>query len=329
MPETFRIADAAELAVVERNGFVESRHAGSAVVLAADGAEVLRLGDPAAPILPRSSLKPLQAVAALTAGAELDDVQRGLATASHTGTDRHADVVRGILQSVELTEDALQCPAAWPNDVETRDALVRDHSPKTRVRMECSGKHAAMLAACRASGWDVDGYLEIDHPFQVHVRETVERLSGERPAVTAIDGCGAPVHAVSLIGLARGIHRLATASERSPFAMHRLGAQLVRAVRENPWTIAGPGTADTTLITSLGVFAKRGAEGVMIMAAPDGTTAALKVLDGSPRAASAVAVRLLERAGALTADAAAAAIRSLDLVVRGGGAPVGAIRPTV
>lgn len=327
MPQTFAAADAVELAVVERSGFVESRHTGSAIVLDPDGGTTVTMGDTVSPVLPRSSLKPVQALACLTAGAPLEGERLGLATASHAGTDRHVSVVRDILDAARLGEDALGCPPAWPSDQATRDDMVREGGQPARIRMNCSGKHAAMLLTCVVNGWETGGYLDPGHPLQVHIRDVAERLIGERAKTTAIDGCGAPVYAVSLAGLAKAIHRIGTSSERSPFALHRSAGALVRAVRENPWTIDGPGRVDTLVIERLGVFAKGGAEGVMIMVAPNGTTVALKMLDGSGRAATAVALRLLEREGALPASDVADAMSQLPLSVSGGGQVVGAIRP--
>ena len=185
MPQTFAAADAVELAVVERSGFVESRHTGIAIVLAADGTVAAQLGDPSSLVLPRSSLKPLQALACLTAGAPLDGERLGLATASHSGTDRHVAVVRDILDAAGLGEDALGCPPAWPGDTATRDELVREHAEPSRIRMNCSGKHAAMLLTCVTNGWSTDGYLDPEHPLQLHIREVVERLIGEKTAATA------------------------------------------------------------------------------------------------------------------------------------------------
>ena len=327
MLETLTVQDSVELAVVERSGFVESRHAGAAVVLSPDGEVVARHGNADALILPRSSLKPLQAVACITAGAVLEGEQLALSTASHTGTDRHASVVRDMLTEGGLTEDHLGCPPAWPSDSATRDELVREHGQEARVRMNCSGKHAAMLRACVATGWSTDGYLDPGHPLQAHIREVVERLSGEKVAHTAIDGCGAPVHALTLTGLARALHRIGTASDRSPFALHRVAGSLVRAVRENPWTIEGPGRPDTIAIEKLGVFTKGGAEGVMVMVAPNGTTVALKMLDGAARASTVVAATLLARTGALNESDVAALGAALPLAVLGGGQVVGSIRP--
>jgi L-asparaginase II len=311
---------------VERSGFVESRHAGAAVVLSPEGEIVAQHGNADALILPRSSLKPLQAVASLTAGAALEGEQLAVGTASHSGTDRHAEVVREILAAGGLTEDDLGCPPAWPSDAATRREMISDHAAESRIRMNCSGKHALMLRACVATGWPTAGYLDPAHPLQVHIREVVERLTGEKVAHTSVDGCGAPVHAITLTGLARGIHRIGSASERSPFALHRVAGALVRAVRENPWTIAGPGEPDTIAIETLGVFAKGGAEGVMVMVAPNGATVALKMLDGNGRAATIVAATLLARAGALTDADVATLTAALPLSVLGGGQPVGAVR---
>jgi L-asparaginase II len=327
VPQTFAAADAVELAVVERSGFVESRHSGVALVLAADGTVAEKLGDPSSLILPRSSLKPLQALACLSGGAPLEGERLGLATASHSGTDRHVAVVRDILSLAQLGEDDLGCPPAWPGDTATRDELVRELGPRSRVRMNCSGKHAAMLLTAVVNGWDPGGYLAPEHPVQLLIRETIERLIGEKTAATAVDGCGAPVYAMTLFGLARAIHRIGNSSTTSPFALHRLAGTLVEAVRAAPWTIDGAGRADTVVIERLGVFAKGGAEGVMVMVAPDGTTVALKMLDGSGRAATAVALRLLERHGAVASAAVADALSKLPLAVTGGGQDVGAIRP--
>lgn len=325
--ETLTISDAVELAVVERSGFVESRHVGAAIVLSPDGDTTAVHGNADALILPRSSLKPLQAVASVTAGAALEGDQLALGTASHTGTDRHAAVVREVLAAGGLNEDDLGCPVAWPSDTATRRQMISDNLAEARIRMNCSGKHALMLRACLATGWPIENYLAPAHPLQVHIREVVERLTGEKVAHTAIDGCGAPVYAMPLTALARGVHRIGTASERSPFALHRVAGTLVRAVRESPWTIAGPGEPDTIAIETLGVFAKGGAEGVMVMVAPNGATVALKMLDGNGRAATIVAATMLARAGALAEADVATLADALQLTVLGGGEPVGTIRP--
>ncbi|MDQ1582057.1 MAG: hypothetical protein QOF36_111 [Microbacteriaceae bacterium] len=326
MTETFTGAEAVELAVVERSGFVESRHVGSAIVLGADGDVIRTLGNTAAPIFPRSSMKPFQALAVLGSGVALNGPAAVLATASHAATPAHVSVVRGLLAQAELPESALLCPSDWPLDSGARDDLVRAGVAKQPLYMNCSGKHASMLLACVHNGWPTGSYLDPQHPLQVQIRDVVERLTGEKVTATGVDGCGAPVHAMSLSALARGIHRIATASAGSPFALYRNAAVLRRAVLENGWAIDGPGRANTVVIDRLGVFAKGGAEGVMIMAAPDGTTVALKMLDGSLRAATIVALSLLADAGALDHADVDALRPELDLAIHGGGTRVGGIR---
>jgi len=327
--QTFSLANAVELAVVERGGFIESRHAGSAVVLGPDGAVAASHGNPDAPIFPRSSLKPFQAVAVLGSGVELSGATAVLATASHAGTPAHIDVVRSMLAEAGLPESALRCPADWPLDAAARDELIRSGGAASPITMNCSGKHAAMLLACVRNGWPTESYLDPQHPLQLQIRDVVERLTGEKIQASAVDGCGAPIHAITLAGLARGIHRIATASAASPFALYRNAAALRTAVLENGWAIDGPGRANTVVIEELGVFAKGGAEGVMVMAAPNGTTVALKILDGSLRAASIVALSLLAGAGAIEASAPERLADRLGTAVLGGGRPVGRIRSVI
>lgn len=329
MAATFPASAAVELAVVERGGFVESRHVGSAIVLAPDGDVVRTLGDPAAPVLPRSSMKPFQAIAVMTSGVTLRGEDAAIATASHTGTGRHVALVRGLLAREGLPASALRCPPDFPTDRAARDELVRAGQRAEPITMNCSGKHAAMLLACRANDWSIEDYLDPEHALQKRVLDVLERLTGERPVATVIDGCGAPVHALSLTGLARGIQKVASSSASSPFALFREAAALADGVRSNGWAVAGPGRPDSVVIDRLGVFSKFGAEGVQVMTAPDGTTVALKMLDGSSRASAVVAARLLAGAGALETASVDAVEPDLGLDVLGGGAVVGRIRATV
>jgi len=329
MTGTFSAADAVQLAVVERSGFTESRHAGSAVVLSPDGELLRSLGDVSSPVLPRSALKPFIAVAVMSSGVTLRGEDAAIATASHSGTAAHVALVRGLLARASLPESALGCPPATPGDRTAHEDLVRSGGQRERVYMTCSGKHAAMLLACVANGWPIEGYLDPAHPLQRRILDVLERLTGERATATAIDGCGAPVHAISLTGLARGTQKITTASSSSPFALFREGAALTEAVRENPWAIAGPGQPDTIAIERVGVFAKFGAEGVMVMTAPDGTTTALKVLDGSSRASTIIGLRLLASTGAIEDSAVDRVATELDLWVMGGDRRVGEIRATI
>lgn len=324
MSATFTAADAVELAVVERNGFIESRHVGSAVVLSGDGSVVTSLGDITTPVFPRSSLKPFQAVAAMQAGVPLRGPQVALAAASHTGAKEHTDVVRGMLEAAGLTEDHLQCPADWPQNEEARTALIRSGAGKQRIAFNCSGKHAAFLWACTENGWDTGTYLDPRHPMQQGVARVVEEYCGEAPAHWAVDGCGAPLAAVSLTGLARGIGRLAQA----PSGKHgdARAATVATAMLDYPWAVHGAGKENTTVMEDLGIIAKSGAEGVLVLGTSTGVAVALKMLDGNGRAATLVGLTLLAASGAVDPEAVFKVLAKVVPPVLGGGNPVGSLR---
>jgi L-asparaginase II len=314
-------AGSVELAVLERSGMVESRHLGAAVVFAPSGSVARALGDVDALVYPRSSMKIFQAIAVARSGLALEGEQLVLSAASHGGTAAHRSVVSQILDAAGLDESALQCPADWPADSRARDELLVAGGEKSRTAMTCSGKHASMVASCAARDWPVDTYLDVRHPLQQLVRETVEDLTGHSVDHTGIDGCGTPVFALPLVALARGVQRVL-----GPASDDETGRRLAAAIRASPWAIDGPGRPDTVVAERLGVVAKFGAEGIMVMCAPDGTTVALKVLDGSLRAGTIVGLDLLADSGAIAASDAADVAALTTQRVLGRGVPVGAIR---
>ena len=301
-----------------RSGVVESTHQASVVALRADGSVALALGLVDAPIFPRYSNKPLQAVGMLEAGWQPADEQvLALATASHSGEPQHLQVVRRSLSAAGLTEDALQCPAQLPLSEAAAHALLAAGERASRLTMNCSGKHAAMLATCVANGWSVEDYLKPDHPLQIVLLATVERLAGEPVKHVAVDGCGAPQHALTLTGLARAFAALATGGG----AVRRTA----EAMRAFPGLVGGTGRDVTALLEGIdGLVCKDGAEGVFAAALPDGSAVAVKVADGAMRAATPVLVGGLRALG-VTAEV-------LDRLgtapVLGGGVPVGVLRPS-
>jgi L-asparaginase II len=276
------------LVEVERSGFVESRHRGSVAGLAADGSIAVRLGSTETPVFPRSANKPMQAVAMVRHGLGVENELLALSAASHSGEDFHVDGAQKILATAGLTADALQCPAQWPLDLEL--ALVRE---KSRLRMNCSGKHSAMLATCVINGWPTESYRDPAHPLQVAVRETVTELTGEEIAATGVDGCGAPLFAVTLTGLARAFRALVLAAPGSP---ERRVADAMRAYPE--WT-SGTDRDERRLMDAVpGLLVKAGAEGVDAFAFADGRAGAIKIDDGAMRARTPVTVATLRALGA-------------------------------
>ena len=324
MPATFSASDAVELAVVERNGFIESRHVGSAVVMAADGTVVTELGDITSPIFPRSTLKPFQAIAAMRAGVPLRGAQVALAAASHVGSQEHEDVVRTMLTAAGVTEEHLQCPADWPQDEARRFELIRSGEGKQRISFNCSGKHAAFLWACTENNWNHATYLDRAHPLQQLIGSVIEEFCGEPVQHWAVDGCGAPLAAVSLTGLARGIGRLAKAPQDKNADAR--AATVATAMLDYPWAVHGRGRENTVVMEELGILAKNGAEGVLVLGTGSGVSVALKMLDGNTRAASLVGLTLLAASGAVDPTAVARVLGQVVPEVLGGGRPVGQLR---
>ncbi|MEO6505684.1 MAG: asparaginase [Terrimesophilobacter sp.] len=317
------VAGVRELAVLERGGLIESRHLGAAVVLSPEGTLEREIGDGVALVYPRSSLKPMQAITVMRSGVSLEGERAVLATASHSGTEEHVRVVRGMLASAGLSEGDLRCPDDWPGDADSLFRARADGLGARAITMNCSGKHAAFLMACAANGWSTDDYLDPAHPLQQRVLQSVEEFTGETVGRVGVDGCGAPLFAIGLRGLARAFGRVAGAGLRGgdPHA-----ATLMSAIFEHPWAIAGPGRANTVVIEQLGILAKGGAEGVIAMATQDGTAVAVKILDGSSRVTTLVALELLAQHGAISrADADRVLALTVEPVL-GGGIPVGRLR---
>lgn len=287
------------------------------VTLRPDGTELFALGAPDEPMFPRSSAKPLQAVGMLRAGLAVDQAQLALVTASHSGEREHVAGVRDILAAAGLAEAHLRCPPSLPLSEQAAADVLRAGGGPLPVYMNCSGKHAGMLRTCVEAGWAVGGYPEPDHPLQVAVAAAVAELTDGPIAATAVDGCGAPLFAVTLRGLARAFARLVTAGPATP---ERLVADAMRA---HPDLVGGTGREATDLLAGVpGLLTKDGAEGVFAAALPDGSAVALKIDDGGNRARTPVLVRELRRLGA-TGEVLD---RLAEVPVLGGGRQVGAVR---
>lgn len=280
------------LAEVVRSGFVEGRHRGSLVLLAADGSVELSMGDVTAPVFPRSANKPMQAAAVLRAGLDLAGERLALAAASHSGEVFHRDLVQKMLAEYRLTAADLQCPPDLPLDAVEAETYLAAGAVRDRVTMNCSGKHAAMLAVCDLNGWPTDSYLDPGHPLQQLILQVVEEAAGERVAAVGTDGCGAPLMAISLTGLARAFRHFVLAPEGSA------ERRVADAMRAHPEYVAGTRRPDTWLMREIpGALSKMGAEAVQAFALPDGRALAFKVDDGGIRALGPVLARALRLAG--------------------------------
>lgn len=282
----------APVAHLIRGGVIEGIHYGSVVVLGTGGQVQFQLGDIEAAFYPRSALKPVQAAAMVRVGLPLDGELLSLTAASHSGEERHLAGTRRILELAGVSEDDLRNVPDLPFDPVVRDSWVREGRMPSRLAQNCSGKHAAMLYACRLNGWPLDGYLDPAHPLQQAIAEIVEDLTGQRIAQVTVDGCGAPLFSVSLHGLARATARITTAVAGTP------EARVADAMREHAEMASGSGRDVAALMRAVpGLLAKDGFEGVQVAALPDGRAVAVKIADGADRARVPVAAAALAWAG--------------------------------
>jgi L-asparaginase II len=267
------------LVEVWRSGFLESVHRGSLVVLDDSGAVRFAAGAVDRPTLPRSSNKPVQATALLAVGWSPRSAEElAIAAGSHNGEDGHRELAASMLAAAGLGPEDLGCPPALPMHERTRGEWLATGRAPDRLAMNCSGKHAAMLAACVAAGWPTAGYLDREHPLQQAIEARLGEVAGEPVSAVVVDGCGAPQHALSPTGLARGVLGLVQAADGSP------GRAVADAMRARPWFVAGTGREDTELMAAVpGLLVKGGADGVHVAALPGRGAVALKLDDGGDR----------------------------------------------
>ena len=259
--------------LVRRGGAVESVHRIHAAATR-DGELVASAGDPDLVTFMRSSAKPIQALPLARDYPDLPTNELAIACASHLADPNQLAAARSLLARAHAREDDLECGP--------------EGDPPRRINHNCSGKHAGMLAVCHARGWPRAGYRLADHPLQQELLAEIERAAGERPAATAVDGCGVVTFALPLQAMAR--------------AFATLDPRILDAMRAHPELIRGERAADTMLMRTLpGWVAKGGAEGLMC-AAGAGIAVALKAEDGAARAVRPALAAFLGRLGHVLPD---------------------------
>jgi L-asparaginase II len=311
---------------VVRSGLEESVHLGDVAVVDADGRLVAWCGDPGRPMFARSCMKPLQAAVSLSLARVVpDDREVAVMCASHNGEPVHLEAVRSLLARAGLEESDLQTPPMRPMDEESLEA---DPS-RRRINSDCSGKHAGMLAACVGQGWPLSTYRSPEHPLQREVEEAVALVASSEPLDVGVDGCGVPVHALRLRSMATIYARFGDPARLDALAAHVHRA--TEAMLAEPYMVAGRNRMDTALMGSVPrVVAKGGAEGLACIALLDrGLGVAVRVRDGSHRAAPPVVIAVLEQLGVLGADQVEALQAFARPPVLGGGRPVGELQAEV
>ena len=307
----------APLAVVSRNGVDESVHFGALVALNPDGSLAFSVGDSELEIFPRSSTKPFQALAMVRSGLVLDAEHLALVCASHNGEHIHQRIAVEILTSVGLDETALANTHDYPLHVDSAHQAIRDGKAKSSLQMNCSGKHAGMLATCVINGWSTKDYLAQDHPLQQVITQTLAEVTQMTPPAIGVDGCGAPAHVVGLTNLALGLREIATGGAGDS------GREVFTAMSHYPHLIGGTGRHVTGIVSAIpGLCAKDGAESVYVAAMNDGRAVALKMSDGSGRGTATVLLAALAKLGVDVSGVPA----YVDELVLGHGHTVGRVR---
>lgn len=280
------------------------------------GRMIAHHGEVDRPFYVRSSAKPFQAAVSVELGADLPPEHLAVACASHDGTPVHVAIVRKILADGGLDEADLLCPPGRPLS-RRADRLwaARGSVEPARILHNCSGKHAAMLRACVAQGWDTATYPDAGHPLQQAQLERMRQLGGIVDDRVGVDGCGVPVWRVSARTLAVAFSRLLEPDfDRVRIAMHRY-----------PALVSGGGNADAEIAVGLDAIAKRGAEGLLAVAVRGRGSLVVRCWDGSERAVAAAALGALDQLGWI--DERASLRDRLSRSVRGSGEVVGSVRP--
>lgn len=301
------------LVEVTRGDGVESRHTGAATIVTAAGDVIASWGDVAAPVLPRSAIKSMQALALVETGAadhfDVSDEELAIACASHSSEPEHLKCVNEWLGRLGLEADDLECGATGSIEETVHADLIRQGASLTRVHNNCSGKHAGFLTTALHMGEPTKGYIGADHPVQRRLIDILQEmgevdLDGAR---RGCDGCGIPVIAMPLAAMALGFAKMAAPAELPP---SRIGAieRIAAALAANPLMVAGRRRFDTVVIEATGdsadgpALVKTGAEGVHGAFLPGlGLGVALKIDDGARRAAEVVMAAILVRLGVIDA----------------------------
>ena len=306
------MTDAANPVLVEatRGAFVERSHRGAVAVAHVSGGLVFAAGDVSRPLLPRSSVKLLQALPLVESGAAdafgLDPRRLALACASHQGSFAHAGAVADWLTALGLGERDLMCGPQTPPDRETREAMRVESAQPSQLNNNCSGKHAGFLTLARHLGAATDGYIAAEHPVQRAAAAAFAEATGVEPPLDwAVDGCSAPNFAAPLAALAAAFARVARPAEGFSGARAAAAERLRDAMRAHPFEVAGAGRACTELMEAAQGRAviKTGAEGCFTAALPEaGLGIALKIDDGDTQAAECAMAALLVRHGAVSPE---------------------------
>ena len=318
---------------VLRNNHLESLHFGSAVVIGAGNESIFEWGDVDKLVYPRSAMKMIQAIPLIDSGAAesygLGQEQIALACSSHQGSVLHTSLLKKWLAELGLTEKNLRCGLQPPSDKIDRQEMRERGEKPTELNNNCSGKHAGFLTYCKYKKLSLE-YDHIHHDLQKEIKNVLEELSGESISKYGIDGCSAPNFMCSLRGLGSAMFHFADQKALGKVRSKSLSA-ILNSMYNFPKLVAGNGRACSELMLAADslLIVKTGAEGVFVAAIPEKRLGvALKILDGSTRAAEVAIALILVRLGVLHKEHPAVKKRLFCEIRNWNGKLTGHVSPT-
>ncbi|HKL13411.1 MAG TPA: asparaginase [Halanaerobiales bacterium] len=290
-----------EILVKEYRGpLVENVHKGDIAIVTKEDKVDSYCGNIEKVVYYRSTAKPLQVLPVITSGAanhfKFTDKEIALMAASHSGEKIHTDILKDILNKIELNIDDLKCGTHPPFDRKTRNYLRKNNKKVTPAHHACSGKHASQLALAKYFNWDLKNYYKKEHPVQKLLLETIAEVTNYPASkiVQGKDGCGVVVFGLPLKYIAYS-YSLMNNHEALPDKYSNAAQKIVKAMKKYPKIVAGTNRFANKLNNAIkrDLLIKSGADGVFAFAF-DEKGIAIKIEDGSLKSTYPVVIEILK-----------------------------------
>lgn len=287
-----------------RNGVLECEHYGALCVVDEYGDIKQSIGSMEQPRFLRSAGKPLQIIPAVKHGVlpqyDLSTKELALMMSSHRGENMHMETLEHIMKQSGLNESALQCAPSYPLHDATKEQWIRNGGREARRFHNCSGKHFGVLSWCQMAGYDLESYLDPDHPAQQEMTAVIMELSEATPDQigAGVDGCGFPVYALPLPAIAKAYLKIACPELISDVETRAAVEHVSRAMNAYPLLVGGTGRLDSVLMEDTNIVAKGGFKGIFAFALrKERLGFAIKIGDGADEECAFVVLSLLKQLG--------------------------------
>ncbi len=275
-----------------RSGTIESSHSIKILVTDINNKPLINSGNKNDLIYPRSSIKIFQAIPFIRSNAvnkyKLSSKNIALACSSHRGQLFHLKELKNWIIKLGISKNKLQCGVHSPLNKKASEMLYRSKKYPNQLHNNCAGKHLAMISSCLINNYDVDNYLDFNHPHQISIRKIFERFTKKKLEKKhfGIDGCSAPQYCFKIKDIGKMLTNLIK-SYKGGFDFNHEVKILINSITANPNYIGGTDSLDSQLmkIGNKKIFCKGGAEGVFLFIdLKKNMAGVIKVIDGNERA---------------------------------------------